>query len=118
MLSDSCSGSINTRRASAEAGNFFFQPVQFHVEPADLLEQLGFAGLLCRGVLYLIARLKQARRAQEQLLLPLMDLRRMDVEERGQLLNRLLLFNSRQSDLGLELGAPRRLLPAAHDSLP
>ena len=33
------------RSRSAEDGSFFFEPFQLHFEPADLLEQLGLAGL-------------------------------------------------------------------------
>src|SRR5882672_7664027 len=116
MLNAWWCGSIKARRVSAEAGNFFFQPVEFHVEPADLLEELGFARLLGRVLLGLIARLEKAGRAGEQLLLPNLNLGRMHIEKHAELLGRFLPLVRRNGALGLELGAAALLL-AGHDSL-
>src|ERR1700730_1069610 len=116
MLNASWPGSINARRASAEAGNLFFQPIEFHVEPADLLEELGLARLLGRVLLSMIARLEQTDRAGEQLLLPNLNLGRMHIEKHAELLGRFLLLDRRDGDFGLKLGAAHLLL-AGHDSL-
>src|SRR5580704_6775752 len=104
MLNDSWSDSISARRASAEAGNFFFQPVELHIEPTDLLEQFGLTRLLSRCFLNAVAGLEQPHCPKQQLLLPNLYLRRMHVEQSRQLLNRLLLLNSRQCHLRFELG--------------
>jgi len=45
MLNFTFSSSIKSRLDSAEGGNFFFEPLQFHLESPDLLEQFGLAGL-------------------------------------------------------------------------
>src|ERR1035438_10195676 len=78
MLNAACSRSISDRLPSAEGGDFFFQPLQFHLEPADLLEQLL---LLSLGVGYAFdahAAGDDAFGAYQQLLLPAVNQRRMD----------------------------------------
>jgi hypothetical protein len=75
---------------------------------ADLLEEVGLARLLSRAILNRIAALKQTRGTQEQLFLPLMDLGRVDIEERCQLLDGLLLLDGRDCDLGFEIGTVRQ----------
>jgi hypothetical protein len=82
---------------------FFFEPLQLHLEPSDLLEQLGLAGLgVSRG------RLHGSRPGEEplgpghQVLLPAVDERRVDGVMAGQFIDRLVSLESSQCDLGLE----------------
>src|ERR1017187_1420837 len=116
MLNALRRGSINARRASDGLRNFFFQPIELHVEPADLLEQLSLARLLRRRLLSMIARLEQTGGAQHELLLPELHLGRMNVEQRAELLRGFLALKRRQRDLGLELSVANLFL-AGHDSL-
>ena len=64
---------------SAAAGSFFFQPLDLHVEPADLLVEFGLDGL----ALVVVAAATVAEQrfdAVQELLLPLADLDRVDLE--------------------------------------
>ena len=54
------------------SGDFFFQPLQFHLEPSDLLVQIGFHPLAVLLVLGVMA--ENLRSFFEQLLFPLSDL--------------------------------------------
>jgi hypothetical protein len=79
----------------------FFEPLQLHLEPADLLEQLGLAGLgVSRG------RLRRAAEDPlgpgQELLLPAVDQGRVDLELPGQLVGRAIPLEGGQGDLGLE----------------
>ena len=56
------------------AAEIFFEPLQFHLELADLLEQLSVLGLTLLLVLALLASRKQLTGTIQQLLLPLADL--------------------------------------------
>jgi len=59
--------------SSIEAGNFFFQPLEFHLEPADLLVKFG----LDRLALVVVAAASVAKQrfdAVQELFLPLTDL--------------------------------------------
>ena len=69
---------------SAAAGNFFFQPLDLHVEPSDLLVEFGLDG---QALVPLAAAAVAEERlgAVEELLLPLADLDRVDLEGPGQL---------------------------------
>ncbi len=61
----------------------FFEPLQLHLQPPDLLEQLRFLGLPLLLVLGLLTPCEQLAGAVEQLPLPLTDLDR--VAPRGAL---------------------------------
>src|SRR6185312_2753836 len=101
MLSRGCSGSTRARLAWTSRGRFFFHPGQLHLEPADLLVQLGLE-LLGVGSAGRRPGLEEPLQAVEELLLPLADLDRMDLMVLGQLGDRLLLLGGLQGDLGLE----------------
>src|SRR3954451_14449555 len=76
--------STKGRLRSLEAGNFFFQPLEFHLEPADLLVELG----LDRLALVVVAAAAVAEEridAVEELLLPLTDLDRAALIRRREL---------------------------------
>ena len=100
---------------SHEDGSFFFEPLQLHLEPADLLEQLGLAGLgVRRGRLGRAP--EDALRPGQELLLPAVDERRVDAVVPGQLVDRPVPLEGGQGDLGLER---RRMdLPLACDRSP
>jgi hypothetical protein len=96
---------MSGRLCSAEGGNFFFHPLELHLEPADLLVEFGLAGLgVARGRLSAVGEDRLG--PGEQLLLPGVDLRRVDVVLAGQLVDRPVGFVGGQGDLGLE---PRRM---------
>ena len=82
----------------------FFEPLQLHLQPPDLLEQLGLLGLSLLLVLALLAPGEQLAGALQQLLLPLADLDRVDGVVGGDLLDRLAATDRLHGDLGLELG--------------
>ena len=84
MLSWGFSGSTRGRLRSAAAGNFFFQPLDLHVEPTDLLVQFGLEGLALVP-LASTAVAEERLGAVEELLLPLADLHRVDLEGLRQL---------------------------------
>ena len=86
----------------------FFEPFQVHFEPADLLVQLGLAGLGV-GSADPGAAGEHRLGAGHQLLLPAVDQRRMDPEMAGQLVDGAVALDRRQGDLGLE--RRRVLLP-------
>src|SRR6185295_18109926 len=101
--------SINRRLASGELGRFFFQPLDLHLQAADLLEEL----LLVGGLLVTprAAVLEQPGRLREQLLLPGRDLAGMHARIAGQLGRRLVPSDRRQSHLGLERRPKHTPLP-------
>src|SRR5437868_15474328 len=92
---------MSDRFTSTETGSFFFEPLQLHLEPANLLIQLR---LHCLGIdrsrLGTIA--KDALSSCEQLLLPAMDQRRMQVEFARQLVDCPIFLHSSHGHLGLE----------------
>src|SRR5450432_2410312 len=103
MLSSACSSSIKSRLDSAEGGSFFFEPLQFHLEPSDLLEQLSLAGLgVRRGRLGVGRPGEESLGPGEEVLLPAMDERWVDAVVPGQLVDRLVPLVSGQCDLRLE----------------
>src|SRR5690348_423673 len=99
MLSAPWPTSTSARRASTAAGHFFFHPVQLHLEPADLLVELGLQGLMIdrRG---LAAVAEEVGGAGEELLLPAMDQGGMDAVLAGQLVDGLVPLDGREGDLG------------------
>src|SRR5947209_19064542 len=110
MLNRGWLTSTSARLASTEAGSFFFHPVQLHLEPTDLLVQLGLEGLVVGGS-GLPAVAEQVLGPGQQLLLPGVDQGGVDAVVAGQLVGRLVPLESRQGNLCLE---PRRVrLPLA-----
>src|SRR5215218_6444585 len=114
MLNCSLSGSTSSRLRSTEAGNPFFQPLDLHVEPADLLVELGLHGLPLLA-LPLPSVAEQALGPVEELLLPLADLDGMDLVRLGEFGDGLGLLGGLQGDLGLE-GGRVALACAGHDA--
>src|SRR5581483_871309 len=100
---------------SAAAGNFFFQPLDLHLEPADLLVELGLDRLAV-VVVAAASVLEEGLDPVQELLLPLADLDRVDLEGRGQLGQGLGLLDSLQGDLRLETGGMSRLAGVGHDA--
>src|ERR1700712_3579212 len=77
--------STSGRLCSHEDGSFFFEPLQLHLQPADLLEQLGLSGLgVRRGRLGLGGSGEEALGPGQELLLPAVDQRRVDAVVAGQ----------------------------------
>ena len=103
MLSSGWSGSTSFRSSQAsEQLRFSFEPLQFHLELADLLEQRSFFGLALLLVLALLASHKQLTGTIEQLLLPLAYLDGVDRVIRSDLLDRLAATDRLHSDSSLE----------------
>ena len=95
---------MRSSRASEQL-RFFFEPLQLHLQLADLLEQLSLLGLTLLLVLALLAAGEQLAGAIQQLPLPLTDLDGVDGVIGGDLLDRLAATDRLHGDLGLELGA-------------
>ena len=92
---------MRARFWSTAAGKPFLQPLDLHVEPADLLEELG---LPSQGVV-LVATATIAEEglgAVEELLLPLTDLDGMDLICLGEFGDGPGLLGGLQGNLGLE----------------
>src|SRR5262249_6318333 len=105
---------MSARLASTAAGDAFLQPLDFHVEPADPLVELG----LQRLALLLLAAAAVAEEGLgpvEELSLPLADLDGMDLEHRRQLGDGPRRLDGLQGDLGLE-GGRMPLALAGHDA--
>src|SRR5262249_37116375 len=100
-LSTSSAGSTQARLPSTEVGSFFFEPVQFGLEPPDLLVKLGLQGLLL-GAGGLGAVEEQLLGVADELLLPGVDQGRMHAMQARQFADRLVAFERRQRHLGLE----------------
>src|SRR5262249_26841862 len=114
MLKCGLSGSTRGRLRSAVAGSFFFQPLDLHVEPSDLLVELGLDGQAL--VSFAAAAVAKERfDAAEELLLPLADLDRVDLEDPRQLGQGPGLLDGLQGDLGLEGGRMALLTGVGHD---
>lgn len=79
---------------SAEFGSFFFQPLDFHLKSANLLEEFLIAHSVL-GCSFTASVLKQRRRAFQELLLP------------GRYLIRVNLILGRQLGCGLVPAARR-----------
>src|SRR5947209_6500982 len=106
---------MSARRASTAAGNTSLQPLDFHVESADPLVELGLGGLLLLP-LEAAAVAEQALGPVEELPLPLADLDGMDLEGLRQVGDGPGLLGGLQGDLGLE-GGRMPLALAGHDAL-
>lgn len=105
MLSSEWSGSTSFRSSrAAEQLRFFFEPLQFHLELADLLEQLSFFGLALLLVLALLASRKQLTGTIQQLLLPLAYLDGVYRVISSDHLDCLAAADRLHGDSGLEFG--------------
>jgi hypothetical protein len=100
---------------SAAAGSFFFQPLDLHVEPTNLLVEFGLESL---ALIPLAATAVAEERfgAVAKLLLPLADLDRMDLKGLGQLGQGPGLLGGLQGDPcleggGIPLSCPRHDAP-------
>ena len=94
---------------SADPLSFFFEPLVLHLQPADLLVELGFVILLrTRG----LPALEEAGGAVEEVAFPVADLRGVDAEAGGELLGGLDALVGFEGDLRLEVGGV--LLPFSH----
>ncbi len=98
----------------ATGRNFFFQPLDLHLEPADLLVKLGL-NRLALVVVVAAAVLEQGFDAVQESLLPLADLDGVDLEGPRQLRKGSGLLGGLQSDPSLE-GCRMSLLCACHDA--
>lgn len=104
ILSSGRSESTSLRSSWASKQLRFFQPLQFHLELADLLEQFSFLGLALLLVLAFLASRQQLTATIQQLLLPLIHLNRVDDVIGDDLLDRLAATDRRVGDSGLEFG--------------
>jgi hypothetical protein len=86
------------------ATEIFFEPLQFHLEHADLLEQLSLLGLALAAVLALLATGEQLTGAIQELPLQLAHLDGMDGVISGDLLDRLATTDRLHGDSGFEFG--------------
>jgi hypothetical protein len=82
-------------------GRFFLEPVQFRLEPADLLVELGLQGLLLSAG-GLGAVLEQLLGVADELLLPGMDQGRRHAVKARQRADGLVALHRRERHLGLE----------------
>jgi hypothetical protein len=94
---------LRSSRASEQL-RLFFEQLQLHLQPADLLEQLSLLGLPLVLVLSLLAPDEQLAGPIEQLPLPLAHLDWMDGMVGGDFLDRLAATDRLHGDPGLELG--------------
>lgn len=90
---------------ASEQLRFFFEPLQLHLQLADLLEQLSLFDLALAGVLGFLAPGEQLAGTIQQLPLPLADLDRVNGVVGGDLLNRLAATDRLHGDPALELRA-------------
>src|ERR1022692_3344745 len=108
-------GSIIPRLSPIKGGEFFFEPFQLHLQPANLLVEFVHWRLLRRSLAPSI--LEKLARPFQETLLPRRNLRRMGAELLSQLRQRLVALESRQCHLRLEPRTTTSQLPC-HDSLP
>src|SRR5882672_8430797 len=92
---------MRRRSSTVELANFFFEPLQLHLQPADLLVEFLLAFLRLRGVRLAGEHLGQPLRG---FLLPLADLDWMHAMPGGDRVNRLDALQGIKSNLGFELG--------------
>ena len=95
---------MRSSRAS-EPLRLFFEPLQLHLQLADLLEQLCLFGLPFLLVLAFLVPGEQFAGTVQQLTLPLARLDRADGVVSGDLLDRLAATDRLHGDSGLELGS-------------
>ena len=90
---------------ASEQLRLFFELLQLHLQPPDLLEQLSLLGRPLLHVLGFLAPGEQLAGSVQQLPLPLAHLDRVDGVVGGDLLDRLAATDRLHGDPGLELGA-------------
>src|ERR1700704_1214052 len=105
---------MSARLRSTAAGNAFSQPLDLHVEPADLLVEFGLVGQLLLA-LAAAAVAEERLGTVEELLLPLTDLDGVDLIRLGEFGDGPGLLGGLQGDLGLE-GGRMPLALAGHDA--
>src|ERR1700686_4597511 len=113
MLNSECSASSQRRRSATELGSFFFEPLDFHLQSANLSVQL----VLINRFLRLVAPtaiLKQFRGTVQKALTPAPNLRRMHSKLARQLGQRLVPLNRCQGHLGFEPCPLLEQLPCHH----
>src|SRR3954466_11907188 len=92
---------MRARFWSTAAGKPFLQPLDLHVEPADLLEEFGLPSQ--RVVMVATATIaEEGLGAVEELLLPLTDRDGVDPVSLGELGEGLVLLGGLHGDLGAE----------------
>ena len=101
MLNWACCGSIKLRLVSVEEGSFFFQPLEFHLQAANLFVEFGFVVVLL-GALASVG--EQIRRSVEQLAFPVSNLAGMDGESGRERGSGFEAFERFEGDFGFELG--------------
>ena len=107
MLSDGCLGSIQRRFSSVGEASSFFEKVQLHFEPSDLLKELVFLDI---GVLLRLARRENLRQMIGGMLLPEGHQIRINAERLRDLRRCLIPFYGFNRDLRLQA---RRVAPAS-----
>ena len=85
---------------------FFFQPLEVHLQPADLLEEFGGVGPVVR-LATLAALGEEGLGPLEQGLLPVADERGVQAVLGRQLVGGAVALDRGQGDLGLERGLSR-----------
>lgn len=101
MLSWACSGSTSVRLASIEEGSFFFQPLQFHLQAANVFVEFGFMGVLL-GTWAPLG--EEFRCSVEQLAFPVCNLAGVDRESGRERGGGFEAFEGFEGDFGFELG--------------
>ena len=87
------------------AAESFFEPLQLHLQPSDLLEKLSLPGQALTSLLALLAPGEQLAGSEQQLPLPLAHLDGVDGVVGGDLLDVLAATDRLHGDSGLELRA-------------
>jgi len=88
------------RVTGVRAAETFFEPFHLHLQPSNLLEQLGLLGLSVLLVLALVGTGEQLTGAIQELLLPLAHLDRVDGVVSGDLLDCLAATDRLNDGLG------------------
>src|SRR5262249_20978249 len=109
----SLSGSTSCRFRSVEQTSFFFEPVEFDFELADLLVEFRSESLFALGVAFPPGR-EDIGQTLDRLLFPLRHLVRVNVVVSGDFIDRALPLDRLKSDLHLEGGGVRFSLLLFH----
>ena len=96
---------------STAAGKPFFQPLDLHVEPADLLVEFGLAGLSLLP-LAAAAVAEEGVDVVEEMLLPLADLDRVNLERLGESAAVLVCLAASKATFALKAAGCRFFVPA------
>lgn len=101
ILNWGCDGSTSARLASIEEGSFFFQPLEFHLQAANLFVEFGFVVILLGAGASLG---EEFGRCVEQLPFPVCNLGGMDPEAGRQRGGGVVALERFEGDFGFELG--------------